>query len=45
LLAAGISAAHIYAAGLCTMCSAADFHSFRRDKDRAGRMLSFIGVR
>jgi YfiH family protein len=45
LLAAGVPPGHIYAAGLCTKCDAADFHSFRRDKERAGRMLSFIGVR
>ena len=28
----------------CTYCDAEQFHSFRRDKDRAGRMISFIAV-
>lgn len=41
----GVAESRIYAAGLCTRCGAEDFHSFRRDKERAGRMLSFIGVR
>jgi purine-nucleoside/S-methyl-5'-thioadenosine phosphorylase / adenosine deaminase len=45
LLDAGIPAARIYVAGLCTKCGAVDFHSFRRDKEHSGRMLSFIGVR
>jgi polyphenol oxidase len=37
---AGIS--KIYEATLCTMC-AKQFHSFRRDKENAGRMMSFVG--
>lgn len=28
--------------GLCTFCDAARFHSFRREKNRAGRMISYI---
>jgi YfiH family protein len=45
LVEAGVPAGQIYAAGLCTQCGAEDFHSYRRDKERAGRMLSFAGVR
>lgn len=41
----GVPRDQIFSAGLCTMCMAGDFHSFRRDRDRAGRMLSIIGVR
>jgi YfiH family protein len=44
LAAAGIPEPRIYAVNLCTKCSAGDFHSYRRDKERAGRMFSFIGV-
>jgi polyphenol oxidase len=39
----GIPAARVYVSGLCTMCGEA-FHSFRRDKESAGRMYSFIGL-
>jgi YfiH family protein len=42
---AGIPESRVYAANLCTKCGVEDFHSYRRDKERAGRMLSFIGVR
>jgi len=45
LLAAGVTAARIYASNLCTMCRADEFHSFRRDREDAGRMYSFVGVR
>jgi len=45
LLQSGIPPAHIYAAQLCTRCGENDFHSFRRDKERSGRMLSFAGIR
>ena len=45
LLEAGVAGTRIYVAGLCTMCGAGDFHSYRRDKDRAGRMLSVAGVK
>jgi polyphenol oxidase len=44
LLAAGLSGNRIYAAGLCTMCRADEFHSYRRDREAAGRMYSFIGI-
>jgi polyphenol oxidase len=45
LLGAGVTAQRIYASSLCTRCRAGDFHSFRRDKDAAGRMYSFAGIR
>jgi YfiH family protein len=31
--------------GLCTMCLADTFHSYRRDREAAGRMISLIGVK
>lgn len=45
LLASGVQAEHIDVADLCTRCEAGRFHSFRRDLDRAGRMVSAIGIR
>jgi polyphenol oxidase len=49
LLAAGVPAANIETLGECTHCSVHDseyrFHSFRRDKDQAGRMISYIRIR
>jgi YfiH family protein len=45
LLASGLDAARIYTAGLCTMCLPGEFHSYRRDKQDAGRMFSFAGLR
>jgi polyphenol oxidase len=44
LLDAGVTAERIYASKLCTMCSSEDFHSFRRDRDAAGRMHSYVGL-
>jgi YfiH family protein len=32
----------IYESGLCTVCGKG-FYSFRRERDQAGRMLSFVG--
>jgi copper oxidase (laccase) domain-containing protein len=40
----GVTHQRIYASNLCTMCRSLEFHSFRRDKDAAGRMYSFVGV-
>jgi hypothetical protein len=45
LAEAGVPEPQICVARLCTKCGAADFHSYRRDKEKAGRMLSFIGVK
>lgn len=42
---AGIPDGQIYAAQLCTKCGSGDFHSYRRDGERSGRMLSFAGVK
>ena len=44
LIAAGVPDANIEITGGCTRCDARQFHSFRRDKERAGRMISFIGI-
>ena len=44
LLQAGVTPARIYASNLCTMCRAGEFHSFRRDREQAGRMYSFVGL-
>jgi YfiH family protein len=42
LIAAGVLEAHIDVLGFCTSCNAEQFHSYRRDKDGAGRMISYI---
>ena len=41
---AGVTRERIYASNLCTMCRSEEFHSFRRDRDAAGRMHSFAGI-
>jgi YfiH family protein len=41
---AGCGVLHIYTAQLCTMCMS-EFHSYRRDKQQAGRMFSVVGIR
>jgi YfiH family protein len=38
---AGVS--DIWKSGECTFCTVGKFFSFRRERDQAGRMLSFIG--
>ena len=45
LVAAGLRPGQIYEAGLCTVCRPGEFHSFRRDREKAGRMISVIGVK
>jgi YfiH family protein len=45
LAEAAVPDTQIYSAQLCTKCGVGDFHSYRRDKEQAGRMLSFIGVK
>jgi YfiH family protein len=42
LRAAGV--ADIWKSGECTFCLATRFFSFRREREQAGRMLSFIGL-
>jgi YfiH family protein len=44
LLESGVTAKQIYASNLCTRCGVDEFHSFRRDGERAGRMYAFAGV-
>lgn len=44
LIEAGVTAGRIYASNLCTMCRVAEFHSFRRDGEAAGRLYSFAGI-
>jgi YfiH family protein len=44
LVQAGVFEGHIDVLGGCTKCDARRFHSFRRDQERAGRMISFIGL-
>jgi YfiH family protein len=44
LIESGVSAGQIYSAGRCTHCEGELFHSYRRDGDRAGRMISFIRI-
>jgi YfiH family protein len=45
LLEAGVTDERIYASNLCTKCLSGDFHSFRRDREAAGRLFSFAGIR
>jgi YfiH family protein len=45
LIAAGVPPAHIDRVDACTFCDAHRFHSYRRDNDTAGRMISFIRIR
>jgi YfiH family protein len=44
LEAAGVPAHNIEALGVCTFCDAERFFSYRREKERAGRMTSFIRI-
>ncbi len=44
LIAAGVRRDRISLAGDCTVCNWERFHSWRRDRESAGRMISFIGV-
>ncbi|MBI3470062.1 MAG: peptidoglycan editing factor PgeF [Candidatus Solibacter usitatus] len=45
LVEAGVRADRVYAAALCTACGSGEFDSFRRDGQRAGRMLAMVGIR
>lgn len=44
LLDAGVTPGRIYASNLCTRCRPDEFHSFRRDREAAGRLHSFAGI-
>jgi polyphenol oxidase len=41
----GLAPERIYTLSLCTSCHGDQFHSFRRDREKAGRMISVIGVK
>jgi len=43
LLELGVKAGNIFSADICTHCDAR-YPSYRRDRDKCGRMLSFIGL-
>ncbi len=45
LQGAGIPAGNISASGECTMCGSRGYHSFRRDREAAGRMISWIRLK
>lgn len=42
LLSAGVPLENIQIAGLCTKCHGERYHSYRRDKDQAGRMAAIL---
>ena len=42
LLKSGVRRKNILDSGICTCCEDKDFFSFRREGDRAGRMMSVI---
>jgi YfiH family protein len=44
LVASGVAPERIDVADLCTMCDEVEFHSFRRDAETSGRMVSAIRV-
>lgn len=41
----GGTGGQFFASGLCTVCRGDLFHSYRRDREGAGRMVSAIGIR
>lgn len=45
LIEAGLSPDQIVVSDLCTCCGPDQFHSFRRDREASGRMVSAIGIR
>ena len=45
LMEAGVPEGNIEILGGCTFCDADRYYSYRREKEEAGRMISFIGVR
>jgi hypothetical protein len=44
LTTAGVECRSIDILGGCTRCDSTQFHSFRRDKTQAGRMISYIQI-
>ncbi len=45
LVSAGLAEDAVWAAGLCTVCLAQEFFSWRREREKAGRMVSVIRVK
>jgi YfiH family protein len=44
LIRAGVPASRIDTLTLCTYCDSARFHSYRRDREQAGRMISLVRI-
>ena len=44
LVSAGVEPQNIEALGVCTFCDAERFFSYRREKEKAGRMTSYIEI-
>lgn len=44
LVSAGVPASLVYTAGLCTACCAAEFHSWRRQRETGARMVNAVVV-
>jgi hypothetical protein len=42
---AGVPESQIHLSGMCTRCLAEQFYSYRREGDKAGRMLAVVGIR
>ncbi|MCW5964829.1 MAG: peptidoglycan editing factor PgeF [Bryobacterales bacterium] len=45
LTAEGVPSESIFDCGCCTFADSQNYHSFRRDREAAGRMQAFIGIR
>ncbi len=45
LISTGVEENNIDVCGLCTYCTSGEFHSWRRDREAAGRMVAGIGIR
>lgn len=45
LLKMGVEKSHIESSNHCTICTPHLFHSYRRDRERSGRMMGVIGMR
>jgi YfiH family protein len=44
LIRSGIAEHNIEVSGDCTICNPALYHSYRRDKEKSGRMMGLIGI-
>jgi YfiH family protein len=45
LTSAGLTASNVEISPECTICGSDLFHSYRRDKERSGRMMGVIGIK